>query len=197
LQKRGHARRGGSGDPRDAWHEHILKFLSPKTEPYGLTLAVAVEFMADNWRTLLAEYEYAVDLLASASRTLTRALLTDGIPREEIEALIEAETKARDATASARLRLVNLWRATANGSVTDGMKPLSAEVLEIASQFVDLDDEDRVLIARLIQGVAAASQSVQDEVRERLTAPPKPTTQAELRWRVEAVVAYLDSLERE
>ena len=153
--------------------------------------------MADNWRTLLAEYEYAVALLERASRTLTRALLTDGIPRDEIEALIEAETKARDATASARLRLVNLWRANAEAPVNDGMKPLSAEVLEIASQFSELDDEDRMLVARLIQGVAAVSQSVQDEVRERLTAPPKPTTQTELRGRVEAVIAYLDSLERE
>jgi hypothetical protein len=76
------------------------------------------------------------------------------------------------------------------------MKPPSAEVLEIASQFSQLDDEDRVLIARLLRGVAAASQSVQDKVRERLTAPPMPATQAELRARVEAVIAYLDSLEQ-
>jgi hypothetical protein len=153
--------------------------------------------VADNWRRLLEEYEYAVDLLGRASRVLTRALLTDGAPRDEIEALIEAETKARDATASARLRLVNLWRASGDGHVNDGMKPLSAEVLEIASQCSELDDEDRVLVVRLIQGVAAVSRSVQDEVRERLTAPPKPTTQAELRGRVEAVIAYLDSLEHE
>jgi len=153
--------------------------------------------VTDHWRALLEEYQYAVDLLERASRILTRALLTDGAPRDEIEALIEAEAKARDATASARLRLVNLWRATGGGHVNDGMKPLSAEVLEIASQCSELDDEDRVLIARLIQGVAAVSRSVQHEVRERLTAPPKPTTQAELRGRVEAVIAYLDSLEHD
>ena len=153
--------------------------------------------MVDNWRTLLEDYEYAVDLLERASRTLTRALLADRAPRDEIEALIEAEMKARDATASARLRLVNLWRATADGHANDGTKPLAAEVFEIASQFSELNDEDRVLIAQLIQGVAAASRSVQDEVRERLTASPKPTTQAELRGRVEAVIAYLDSLERD
>ena len=152
--------------------------------------------MTDDWRTRLEEYQYSVDLLARASRTLTRALLTDGTPRDEIEVLIEAETNARDATASARLRLVDLWRATANGHVEGEMKPLSAEVLEIASQCSDLDHEDRVLIARLIQVVAAASRSVQDEVRERLTAPPQPTTQTELRGRVEAVIAYVDSLER-
>jgi hypothetical protein len=142
----------------------------------------------------LEDYQYAVDLLERASRTLTRALLADGAPRDEIEALIEAETKARDATASARTRLVNLWRATADGHV-NGMKPPSAEVLEIASQFSALDNEDRVLIARLIRRVAAAPRSVQDEVRERLTASPNPTTQAELRGRVEAVIAYLDSVE--
>jgi hypothetical protein len=153
--------------------------------------------VADDWRALLEEYQYAVDLVERASRTLTRALVTDGLPRDEIEALIAAETKARDATAAARLRLVNLWRATADGHVNDGKKPLSAEVLEIASQFSQLDDEDRVLIARLLRGVAAASQSVQEEVRERLTAPPKPATQAELRARVEAVIAYLDSLEQD
>jgi hypothetical protein len=151
--------------------------------------------VADNWRTLLEYYEYAVDLLERASRTLTRALLTDGAPRDEIEALIEAETKARDATASARLQLVNLWRATADGRGTDDMKLLSAEVLEIASQFSALDAEDRALIARLIQGAAAASRSVQDEVRHRLTANPSPTTRAELRARVAAAIAYLDSLE--
>lgn len=151
--------------------------------------------MADDWRTLLEDYQYAVDLLEHASRTLTVALATDGASRDEIEALIEAETRARDATASARLRLVNLWRAAADRHVNGGTKPLSAEVLEIASQFSELDNEDRVLFARLIQGVAAASHSVQREVRERLTAPPKPTTQAELRGRVEAVLAYLDSLE--
>jgi hypothetical protein len=153
--------------------------------------------VADDWRALLEEYQYAVDLVERASRTLTRALLTDGLPRDEIEALIEAETKARHATAAARLRLVNLWRATADGHVSERMKPPSAEVLEIASQFSRLDDEDRVLIARLLRGVAAASQSVQDKVRERLTAPPMPATQAELRARVEAVIAYLDSLEQD
>jgi hypothetical protein len=153
--------------------------------------------MADNWRTLLEEYEYAVALLTRASRTLTRALLTGGIPHDQIEALIEAEIKARDAIASARLRLVNLWRATADGHVDDGIKPLSAEVLEIASQFSELDKDDRVLITQLIQAVAAASPSVLDEVRERLGAPPKPTTQAKLRGRVEAVIAYLDGRQRQ
>ena len=150
--------------------------------------------VANNWRALLEHYQYAVDLLERASRTLTRALVSDGAPREEIEALIEAETKARDATASARLQLVNLWRATADGHGTDGMKLLSAEVLEIASGFSALDDQDRALIARLIQGAAATPRSVQDEVRERLTASPNPTTRAELRGRVETVIAYLDSL---
>lgn len=153
--------------------------------------------MADNWRTLLEQYQYGVDLLERASRTLTRALLTDAAPRDEIEALIEAETKARDATASARLQLVNLWRATADGRGNDGMKLLSTEVLEIASQFSALDDGDRALIARLIRGAAAASRSVQAEARERLTALPRPTTRAELGARVEAVIAYLDSLERQ
>lgn len=151
--------------------------------------------MSDDWRTRLEEYQHAVLLLARASHTLTRALLTDGTPRDAIEALLEAETKARDATTSARLRLVDFWRATANRRVDDGMKPRSAEVLELASQFSELDDGDRVLIARLIELVAATSRSVQDEVRERLTAPPKPTTEEELRGRVEAVIAYLGSLE--
>jgi hypothetical protein len=153
--------------------------------------------VADHWRTLLEQYQYGVDLLERASRTLTRALLTDGAPRDEIEALIEAETKARDATASARLRLVNLWRATADGRGNDGMKLLSAEVLQIASQFSALDDGDRALIARLIQGAAAASRTVQGEARERLTALPRPTTRAELGARFEAVIDYLDSRERD
>ena len=93
--------------------------------------------------------------------------------------------------------MVNLWRATADGHVNDGKKPLSAEVLEIASQFSELGDEDRVLIVQLIRGVAAASQSVQEEVRERLRALPKPTTQAELRERLEALIAYLDTPEQD
>jgi hypothetical protein len=150
--------------------------------------------VAENWRTLLEHYQHAVDLLERASRTLTRALSTEGVPRDEIEDLVEAETKARDAAAAARLRLINLWRATARGHGNVGMKPPSAEVLEIASQFSELDDEDRVLIARLIERMAAASRSIQHEVREKLTANPSPATRAELRARVEAVIAYLDAL---
>jgi hypothetical protein len=67
----------------------------------------------------------------------------------------------------------------------------SPEVLEIASQFSEFDDEDSVLIARLIQLVAAVPRSVQDEVGQKLAALPRPTTQAELRGRVEAVIAYI------
>jgi hypothetical protein len=144
-----------------------------------------------DWRALLNEYEYAVDLFERASRTLTRALITGSVPRDEIEILVDAEAKARDATGLARLHLVNLWRATAAGQLNDRIKPPSPEVLEIASQFSEFDDEDSVLIARLIQLVAAVPRSVQDEVGQKLTALPKPTTQAELRGRVEAVIAYI------
>ena len=153
--------------------------------------------MAGSWRTLLNEYEYAVDLLERGSRTLTQALVTDGVSREEIEALVDAEITAREATASARMRLVNLWRATAQGERNEGMNPPSPKVLEIASQLSELDDEDRVLVTRLIQLVAAAPRSVQDEVGQRLAAEPKPVTQAALRGRVEAMIAYLDDSARE
>ena len=152
--------------------------------------------MADDWRELLTEYEYAINLFERASRTLTRALVTSGVPRDEIEALVEAETRAREAAAAARLRLVNLWRASTDGQVNDWTRP-SLEVLEIASQFSELDDEDRELITRLIQLVATAPRSVQDEVGQRLTAPPKPATQSELRGRVETVIAYLEEGARE
>ena len=150
--------------------------------------------MADerDWRELLTEYQYAITLFERASRTLTRALLMSGAPRDDIEALVEAEAKAREATASARMRLVDLWRATADGQLSDWMKPLSPEVLEIAQQFSDLDEENGELIARLIQLVAAAPRSVHDEAGQRLMAPPQPTTQAELRGRVEAVIAYIE-----
>jgi hypothetical protein len=153
--------------------------------------------MAGDWRTLLSEYEYAVDLLERASRTLTRALVTDAVSREEIEALVDAEIKAREATASARLRLVDLWRATAHDQHNDGMEPLSPKVLEIASQLSELDDQDRVLVMRLIQLVAAAPRSVQDEVGQRLAAEPRPVTHDGLRGRVEAVIAYLGGSARE
>jgi hypothetical protein len=152
--------------------------------------------MSDDWRALLTEYEYAVDLLERASRTLTRALVTDSVPRDEIEALVDAEIAAREATASARLRLVNLWRATSS-QPNHGINPPSSHVLEVLQRFSELNDEDRKLITRLIHLVAAAPRNVHDEVGQRLTAPPKPTTQAELRGRVEAVIAYLDCGERE
>ena len=150
--------------------------------------------MADerDWRELLTEYQYAITLFERASRTLTRALLTSGVPRDDIEALVEAEAKAREATASARMRLVDLWRATKDLQVSDWMKPLSPEVLEIARQFSELDEENSELIARLIQLVAAAPRSVHDEAGQRLMAPPQPTTAAEVRGRVEAVIAYIE-----
>ena len=153
--------------------------------------------MAGDWRTLLTEYECAIALFERASRTLTRALVTGSVPRGEIEALIDAETKARDATALARLRLVNLWRATTDRQVDDGSQPLSPEVVAVMSQLSELDDEDRVLITQLIHLVAAAPRSVQDEVGQRLAAPPKPMSQAELRGRLEAVIAYLDNPSRD
>jgi hypothetical protein len=153
--------------------------------------------MADDWRALLTEYAHATNLFERASRTLTRALVTSSVPRDEIEALVEAEAKARDAAALARLRLVNLWRATTSAEIDDGMAPLSSEALEIARQYNELDDQDRELITRLIHLAAASPRSVREDVSQRLIAPPKPKTQAELRGRVEAVIAYIDDLARE
>jgi hypothetical protein len=147
--------------------------------------------MADDWRGLLTEYEFAVDLFERASRTLTRAMMTSSIPRDQIEVLVNAEAKARDATTAVRLRLINLWRATADDKVND-VKSLSAEVLGIAMQFSELDEDDRVLVSRMIQLVAAAPPSVQDEIGQKLAAPRKPSTQAELRDRVEEAIAYLE-----
>ena len=74
------------------------------------------------------------------------------------------------------------WRAT---------KAPSHELIEIASQFSDLTDQDREHLVRLIDLAAEATPTVQVEVRQRLTAPPKPATQAELRGRVEAAIAYV------
>ena len=74
------------------------------------------------------------------------------------------------------------WRAT---------KAPSHELIEIASQFSDLTDQDREHLVRLIDLAAEATPTVQVEIRQRLTAPPKPATQAELRGRVEAAIAYV------
>jgi hypothetical protein len=88
-------------------------------------------------------------LFERASRTLSRALVTSSVPRDEIDALVDAETKARDATAFSA-PASNLWRASTDDQVNDGMKRPSPEVLEIARHFSELDDEDRGLITRLI-----------------------------------------------
>ncbi len=76
------------------------------------------------WPALLADYETAVQEFAQVSRALTAALVDGKSSPEDVQALLAAEARTRDAVALMRMRLVNQWRSS---QVDLGTLPLPSE----------------------------------------------------------------------
>jgi len=146
-------------------------------------------------RDLRHRYNAAYTAYQSCVQALTEVTMSGKRPSPELQAnearaLHElTESRARLLAALAETekdegaaRVARPWRATNSPS---------HELIEIASQFSELTDQDREHILTLIDLATEAPPTVQVEVRQRLTAPPKPVTQAELRGRVEAAIAYV------
>ena len=60
--------------------------------------------------TLLADYAAAVEDFARVSRALTAALLDGKSAIDDVQALLAAETRAKNSVALMRMRVVNHWR---------------------------------------------------------------------------------------
>jgi hypothetical protein len=68
---------------------------------------------AEEWPTLLRDYEAAIAMFESVSRALTAALIGRNADDDELRALVVAEERAREAVILERMRLINLWRESA------------------------------------------------------------------------------------
>jgi hypothetical protein len=77
---------------------------------FGLLLGAAVG--DPDWPKLLADYEAAVENFAQLTRALTAALLDGKAANEDMQALLAAETRARNTLGLMRMRVVNHWRAS-------------------------------------------------------------------------------------
>ena len=66
----------------------------------------------EDWPALLAAYEAAIADFSAISRALTSALVDSKSGPDDVQALLAAEARAKDAVTLARMRLVNLWRAS-------------------------------------------------------------------------------------
>jgi len=146
-------------------------------------------------RDLRHRYNAAYTAYQSCVQALTEVTMSGKRPSPE---LLANEAKALHELTEARGKLLAaLPEAQQNDGAVSVARPWRAtkapshELIEIESQFSDLTDQDREHIVRLIDLAAEAPPTVQVEVRQRLTAPPKPVTQAELRGRVEAAIAYV------
>jgi hypothetical protein len=64
------------------------------------------------WPKLLADYEAAAENFAQVSRALTAALLDGKSAAQDVQALLVAETLAKDTVGLMRMRVVNHWRAS-------------------------------------------------------------------------------------
>jgi hypothetical protein len=71
------------------------------------------------WPSLLTDYEAAIAEFERASVELTAALAHRVTSRREFDSLLVAEARAREAVIVRRMRLINLWRATAETHSVD------------------------------------------------------------------------------
>jgi hypothetical protein len=64
------------------------------------------------WPALLGDYQATIAEFEGASAALMGALTERNATDDDLRRLLEAEERARDAVILARMRLINLWRAS-------------------------------------------------------------------------------------
>ena len=73
------------------------------------------------WPLLLADYQAAIATFESTSGALMAALTERNATDDNLRSLVVAEERARETVILARMRLINLWRASGAD-----LKPLPA-----------------------------------------------------------------------